>query len=612
MGVILEERVYGQIFFHTADTSHSYPAPVWIDRTAFVRSITAQRGVPEQVTGFTRAAVGSMTVELFSNTDSGYYPQGTGGIPIFGDYLTVGAYVKLSTADGVLWAGKVKELQREFIFDPELKVLTRLICVDWVAEAAQTVTTDNYYTITAGATLNAAVTDLDAYLGGASVLAAPTYTVSPDVSPTDDPLTVAQHLDDIANSVAGGRWYATNAVPTTMALPAAALAVRAGTSYSSTGLTFTDVAGAGLHYTDITVSYDTGNVVNNLAVTSNYLSGVDADGKHLYATHAAVATDAASAAAYGARADELSTRVYLTPSLFTGSSIPIVNSVSNPQLNNEVTGWTTLTANAQGVRTKPSVQVTPFDNEAGAGLYAFRTRVTTAVPSVTMGYAYKGEDLEVVAGYRYRFDLSAARGDLTSSLSQAQLQILWKDANQTVLSTSSSGNLSLGASARVWYRAGLLATAPAGAVFAELRWLFKRSDAANLAVGSHYWATAAAFYRVPLSGTPAADYFTGDTADTSTVVYGWVAEPHASNSAMYVNTLQPFADNIVDSLSTAVEVVRRLRWNAQEDISKLHLLQLDKTVTVVVDGVSATYLIIGLQLSVEFKRIMLEVSLKKV
>ena len=228
-----------------------------------------------------------------------------------------------------------------------------------------------------------------------------------------------------------------------------------------------------------------------------------------------------------------------------------------------------------------------------------------------MGYAYKGEDLEVTAGLKYRFDMSFASGDLSSALTQSQLQILWKDAHQVLLATSSSGNLALNVP-RTWVRGGLLATAPANAKFAELRWLFKRSDGANLTLGSHYWATAAMFYEIPSTGTPVANYFSGATPQTAANLFIWEGAPHASDSLMYDNELDDLATDILTANASTSVQVRSLRWNAAESLTSLDALNITKTIGVRYDGVTETYRIVGLNYEIDPERFMVDIQVKKV
>lgn len=591
MGVIQEDKIYGQVFLEVSTNGSS-----WTDVTADLITANGTRGQAEQREGLVSTEVGTLT---FSLADTAHT-------------FALGDFVRFRTTAGqYFWTGSISNVSKAYEFTPQEHVITTVTAVDWVAVAAGTQVNGAGVDVYAFAsswdtTINFLNSKLEPSADTRSLLA----TVLDDtkvIGFTDLVASAAEHLDVVCNSITAGRWFA-NKIPATDTLPPAGCLQLNYGAHASTGLTFTDVAGSGLHYTDVIVQQDSGAVVNYVELTNRCMIDLDANGRRIYADHVAVSADTASIAANGQNSAGVS-NIVATPSR-THPIFPDVNYVENPALRDSADMWQTGTfATFIATRRQTMAQATPF--AAYVGSHALMNKITVATASTTIQYlGIDNEGIPCGAGQTFRFECASLRyGSLTDTRSRAEL--LFFDEDGTVLQTS-SGNYTTLTTARAWYNNWVRGTAPAGTAYVRPRIFFNRSGAGNFTVGHKVFGDAFSMYEIAsTSDNNTMPWFDGDTADTIADIYVWRGERNASPSMRLENTVQTRADAIVAANNSNALQVRGLRWNSQEDMTKLALLDLDKTISVVFNGVTETYVITGLSFSVDYARLMVDISVQK-
>jgi hypothetical protein len=107
-------------------------------------------------------------------------------------------------------------------------------------------------------------------------------------------------------------------------------------------------------------------------------------------------------------------------------------------------------------------------------------------------------------------------------------------------------------------------------------------------------------------------YLDGDTAGTSTYLYGWTGGVGASPSYRVDNYVDDLATAILAKYSTTSMRVTRIRWNAQEDLTATPNLSVGKSISLVYNNTTTTYRIIGIDGKIDPERYMIDYYLRKV
>jgi len=622
---IIENPLYGQIQLKT--TAWSTPFS-WVDRTAdIVGGITYSEGGRLGTPGSSQVDVGTLNV-TFKNLAS---------VP------AVGHLVELSVPGAIydqVFTGYVQDVSQRVVFDQSVSyttpvTLTTIHCVDWVGYISQFQAlgvggshpttgvdeTDSYYQWDYRvAALNKIV---DSSYATKMIYASPGAGIGTlPLGDTDMEGTLASHLDLLAIST-GMAWRGSHTIPTNKTTGRTSLIDFFDLDgFESTGITFTDVVGTAgqLHYTEIDFENSTQNIANTIVANNRVRFNVTAsevtkiggfnEENYVIVNSTPVVgigvdsvqqkSDSTSITTYGIRQADIYTNIAL-PATTSGS----FNLVTNPSMEYDDTGWSG-SSSAVTRRRKPTEEAAPFS--AAHGLWAMKTRIKTAVlapPIVFSGGESDG--IPVVAGNTYYLYAKAARGtDASRTDSRARSRVAWYNADETVISTVYSSQVSLTTSG-VWYdcnTSGLVA--PAGAVRATVAIEFNRSGGANFTVGDSYWADAFKFGR----STDA--YFDGDTAWTSTNGYIWTGGVGASMSYKINNGVDNVASQTLTQYSTTSNRVYRIRWNAQEDLEQVGYLMVGNTISVKFGATTNTYRIVGIDGTVDAERFMIDYYLAKV
>jgi len=618
---IIEQPLYGEVLIETSPWATPF---VWTDRTAdlvagFNYSIGGRVGQP----GSSQVDVGTLNA-TFKNLAS---------VP------AVGALVRISFSKfaGYAFVGYVQDVSQRIVFDNSVSyntpvTLTTLNCVDWVGYLSQftlngiggnesnggAVNTASYYTL--NKRVFAINTALDSS-GAATFVQLAGTTPSLPLGDTDLIGSVSEHLDLAAQSVLA-YWYPQQIIPTNTTTGRDNLVViRGNSSLVSSGKTFTDLAGSAgqLHYTEIDLENSSQNIANTIVVQNrsrfyvpdvevtriggfneeNFLTVNDVNVLGVGVDTDWVESDSASITTYGVRRSTIQTNGGLI------SDIPgSFNSIINPSMEYSDDGYTRNNTNCVVRRREPLLDANPF--AAYNGRWAMRSRQTVASPTARILFSGgEADGIPVVGGTTYYFKAYGARGTISQTNMRARLDIRWYDDEEAIISTTSSANTSL-TTANTWYLVSGSAAAPANAVRASMEILFERSSGANIARGDRLWADAFMFSKTGLT------YFDGDTPWTSSYGYFWTGGVGASPSYVIQNYLDSVGTNFLSSYSTTSIRATRIRWNAQEDLSAIPTLSVGKTISLIYDGTTTTYRIVGIDGNVGPERYMIDYYLQKV
>lgn len=618
---IIEQPLYGTVTLQTSAWNFPF---TWVDRTStVVGSIVYSEGGRVGVPGSPQVDVGTLNATL----------KNASTVPVVGDL------VKLECDSEWVFTGYVQDVSQRVVFDNSVSyttpiTLTTIHCVDWVGYISQ------FQAVGAGGshpTTGVSETDstyqwdyrvkaLNQIFGttiGTGVITTNKTASSVDMGDTDLVGSIAQHLD-LVTSTTDTIWYANHMIPLNKTTGRDyLLSIESIGGVSSSGYTFTDSAGTAgqLHYVEIDFENSTQNVANTIVANNRVrfhvpdvevtkiggfneenfvvVNGSNVVGIGLDTTQQK--SDATSITTYGNRQTEITCNVAVA-SASSGS----FNLVSNPSMEYDDTGWSGSSLCVTR-RRKPSLEATPF--AAAHGEWAMRTRIKTATPTPPIVFSGGESDgIPVVAGSTYYLYTKAARGTNASRTdTRARARIQWINDDETVISTSYGSQVNI-TTAGVWYdvnTAGVVA--PANAVRATVAVEFNRSGGtANFTVGDTYWADAFKF------GKTTDTYFDGDSAWDATYGYLWTGGVGASPSYKVLNSIDDVADNTLTRYSTTSMRASRIRWNAQEDTTAVFLLAVGKTISLVYNGTTTTYRIIGIDGNVSPDRYMVDYYLAKV
>jgi hypothetical protein len=615
---IREKFLYGLVKIETSPWATPF---VWTDRTAdlvagFNYSIGGRVGTP----GSSQVDVGTLNA-TFKNLSS---------VP------NVGALVRISITGSSDYAfvGYVQDVSQRIVFDQSVSLttpitLTTLYCADWVGYMSQfnlegiggnasnggAARTDSSYPV--GDRVFAINTALDA-TGATAFIELVGGSIPPQsFGDTDLVATVTDHLDLISKTV-DVFWYPAPVIPTnTTTGRDSLLLVRSNTSNIASGKTFTDVAGSAgqLHYTEIDFENSSQEVANviivqnrcrmyipNLEVTKiggfneeNYLVvngqnvvgvGVDKEWSE---------TDSTSIVTYGQRRSEFQTNT----AIVTNN----VNLISNPSVEYSDDGYTGSAANRVR-RRRPENEPTPFT--AYDGQWAMRSRSISASSAVSINFSGGESDgIPVIAGQGYWFKPYALRFTGSSTNMRALARINWFDDDENQISQSAGSNVGL-ITANEWYPLTVSATAPANATRATVSIVYSRTSGANIPTGDCVWADG---LFLSLTNT---DYFDGDTPWTSAWGYVWTGGVGASPSYKFGNKIDENALRLLTKYSTSSLGAKKIRWNAQEDLTAIPALRVGYTIQLVYKGSTTTYRIVGIDGNIDPSRYMIDYYLEKV
>jgi hypothetical protein len=621
---IIEQPLYGEMLIETSPWATPF---VWTDRTAsLVAGFNYSQGGRVGAPGSSQVDVGTLNATF----------KDLASVPAVGSLVRI----SFSKFAGYAFVGYVQDVSQRVVFDDSVSyttpiTLTTLHCIDWVGYVSQfqlvgvgganfttgVNETDSYYTWPDRvAAINKAV---DATYATKIVNAVYTGTLQ-NMGDTDVVANLSNHLD-LISSTAQTYWYPRNVLPTNITTGRTSLVeIRTGTSLVSSGKTFTDVIGTAgqLHYTEIDIENSSQNVANTVVINNrsrldltnrdvtkiggfneaNYLIINNQNVIGVGLDRAEKATDAASITTYGNRQTEIETNV--------GFQYTNANLIINPSAEYSDDGYGGIGA-TRVRRRKPSEEPTPFT--AYNGEWAIRSYQAASATTAQIKFSGGESDGIPVTSSPglifYKFQCYVARGTPSRADARTQLQIIWLNDDETVISTFTGGLVNL-TTAQTWYRVDAGVVAPAGATRATVNIVIGRSGGGNQPVGDRYWADALYFNQTSFVG--ATPYFDGDTPWTSTTGFFWSGGVGASSSLAVTNELDTVSTTLLSQYSTTSLRVSRIRWNAQEDLASIPALSVGKTISLVYKGITTTYRIIGIDGNVDPERYMIDYYLVKV
>jgi endonuclease YncB( thermonuclease family) len=139
-------------------------------------------------------------------------------------------------------------------------------------------------------------------------------------------------------------------------------------------------------------------------------------------------------------------------------------------------------------------------------------------------------------------------------------------------------------------------------------YVFSRSGGGNIPNGNKFFLDAVMMEK----GTSVSDYFDGDTIATTNNSFGWTGGVGESPSIKSNNLVDNLASSTLSRYSTTSIRATRIRWNAQENLTAIPSLSVGKTISLIYDGTTTTYRIVGIDGNVGPERYMIDYYLQKV
>jgi hypothetical protein len=384
--------------------------------------------------------------------------------------------------------------------------------------------------------------------------------------------------------------------------------------YSLPLATFSDVTGTGnLYYTDISTSFDTSTVINQVTLNNEGVRPVTA-GAVLQDSYQTTWTenDTVSIGDWGARRYDLQTNLwtplvdynlvydgalaYSADKYITG--ILSAMTTTRQLLSNMVTGATGfLTAGT----TQPVSTLGSF-----VGRLVMNSH-SSVIPAAYCGDIYNTQNypgVPVVAGTQYTASvyMRAGVGRATSLTGRATIR--WYNESGAAISDSAGTTVSIADNA--WNRRTVTATAPAGAVGAVVFAWFLYGGANN--TGFRYYTTGA---QLEL-GAAASTWVSGDTPDDSTLLYEWQGQPGDSSTIVYSNTIDTRALEILSDFSTPTVTVNSLTYNTAQAPTTAAQIDVGSLVVVTFKATTTTYRVTGISHDINPERWMSTLQLAKV
>lgn len=617
---IIEQPLYGQIQLETASWASSF---TWVDRTADLAG------------GFNYAEGGRVSPPGISDVQAGILNatfKNAATVPAIGDAVRL----RRNGTSEYFFTGFVQDVSQRIVFDDSVSLvtpitLTTIYCSDWVGYIGQfqaigaggvqsdgTILTSSYYAWPARIeALNKAIdatmaTDLITYTG--------TGTTLVQMGDTDVVGTLAEHLDLVTRTVLPTYWYGTHNLPTDNTTGRDSLVAITQNTPTASGYTFRDDLGAGsnqLHYVEIDFENSTQNVANSIVINNRTrldvtalevtkLGGFNEQNFLVVGNENAVGvgvnitekkTDATSITTYGIRQASFDSNVGLSNGL-------AFNLCANPSVEYSDEGYVSGTSNSVIRRRKPADEPTPFT--AYHGEWVMRVKVKATAGKVTAFFqGGESDGTPVLPSQTYYLKAFALRGSSSQTNSVSNVEIRWIDENENEISRTTGSQIAL-PTANQWYEITVTGTAPSTAVRANLLVDFRRSSGANLQTTDRLYFDAMSFSRTNTT------FYDGDFAPTVDNVYGWTGGVSDSMSFRSPNTIDELADQFLAAYSTTSMRAARIRWNAQEDLTAVSSLTVGKSISLVYDGTTTTYRIIGIDGNVEPDRYMIDYYLVKV
>jgi len=617
---IIEDPLYGQMTLETSAWASTF---TWVDRTAdLVAGVNYSIGGRVGTPGQSQVDVGTLNA-TFKNLATA---------PLVGDLVRLR---RTGTTD-YAFIGYVQDVSQQVVFDNFVSlntpvVLTTINCLDWVGYISQfqvvgvgglAVTTyakETYYAYQSRArALNNVVDATNA----TQLIAFDSTAASSVVGDTDFVGTISDHLDLLA-ATDNLFWFPTLTLPTNKTTGRTSLIqIRPLSLAPSSGYTFTDVAGSAgqLHYTEIDFESSSQNVANTIVI-NNHSVITDTNDKEVTKRGGAnvpnynivngvevvsvpydtnwQATDATSITTYGNRATEINTNL--------AGIVQDLNLIGNPSLEYSDEGYTTQQQRI--ARRKPIDNSTSFSPYHGEWALRFRIAASATTPEIR----YTGSEADgvpVVPGVAYQFQAAGARGAPNRADVRGRAFIRWTDEAGSTISTAFSAQTTFGSTPYVWQVMSLTSTAPATAERATLGIEFNRSGGGNFSAGDQFWGDG--FLMRKSSSATAVTYFDGDNASDTSFQYIWTGELGLSPTFKVTNNLDNIAATYLSRYSTTSNRVTRIRWNAQEDLTKVSLLRVGRLVDIIYDGTTTQHRIVGVDGNISPDRYMIDYYLEKV
>jgi hypothetical protein len=376
--------------------------------------------------------------------------------------------------------------------------------------------------------------------------------------------------------------------------------------------TFSDVTGTGnLYYTDISTSFDTSTVINEVTLNNAGVRNVSYESVNTEGyTTTWTDSDATSIDDWGARKYDLQTNLWtqqlklnVVPNphfAYNSDNIASPNSSTSftrALLSDMATGATRfITAGA----TQP---VDTIGNYIGV--------ITCSALKTTLALIHSGNEQQE-GGYgafpvrpstQYTGS-SYVRGGVGQASMNANVQIRWFDVDGKTISTVSGTVTTLTSTG--WGRRTVTATSPANAYSANLIVQFGFTGANN--TGNRYFATGS---QMEL-GASATTWFSGDTPDDTTYFYEWEGDPGSSRSIIYENTIDTRATEILNTFSTPTVLVNSLTYNTAQAPTTAAQIDVGSLVVVTFKGTTTTYRVTGISHDINPERWMSTLQLAKV
>ena len=610
---IIEQPLFGQIQLETAAWSTPF---TWVDRTADVVSgINYSEGGRLGTPGSSVVDPGNLNA-TFKNLVS---------IP------TVGGLVRLRRfgTTEYFFTGYIVDVSQRVVFDESVSfttpvVLTSIQCSDWVGYLAQfqavgaggftaagvNISTSNYSLTSRVRALNRVIDP-----SGATTLISGSFG-NIDLGDTDFVGTLSEHLDLLTATDSSVFWSGQHKLPTNKTTGRTGL-VEVSDSPITKSDTFTDAVGSvgDLHYTEIDFENSSKNVANEIVINNrsrlhvalpevtkvggfnleNYVVVNNTQVAGIPIDTTENASSSTSISTYGVRQAVFETNASV-------SSGTTYNLFVNPSAEYSDDGFSGG-AGFRVRRRKPSEDVNPF--AAFDGQWAMRCQVVSALSQVSINFSGGESDgIPVVGGVTYYFFSRAARGTVSRTDIRSSQQINWFDVEENLISVSATGTTNL-TNANTWYLNGQGATAPANAVRATVGVNFTRPSG-TIPRFDRLWADGFSFSR------DNTNYYHGDTPSSSIHIRGWTGGVGSSPSFQTANVVDEIATNALSLYSTTDMRATRIRWNAQENLEKVHNLYVNMTISVVYKGTETEYRIIGIDGNIDPERYMIDYYLQKV
>jgi hypothetical protein len=614
---IIEEPMYGLMTFETAPTS----TLTWVDRTAnIIGTMSYDEGGRRSMPGANTVDVGTLNVS-FKNLAS---------VPNVGEYVRL----RRTGTSQYVFTGFIQDVSQRIVFDSSVSyttpiTITSLFCVDWVAIASAwqvagvggrnpvyALTTSQYNESSRIRALNYSF-DSSSATEIIKVTAEDGAFGSTNLEDTPVVASMAEHLDLMCRST-GAVWFASHTLPTNNTTGRDQL-IRlnaAGSSGVSSSKTFTDVAGSAgqLHYTEIDFESSSQNISNVVVLNNSSLVRiVDSDVSILGGANKSNfifvdlntprlgllpdttwrVEDATSITNFGQRFSNFETNLSSPVAFTTISSVNYYfqNLVSNPSAEYSDTGYSGSGA-IRVRRRKPADEASPFT--AYNGEWSIRARQISASTTGVITYSGGESDgIPVTAGRTYRVSGFGLRGTTSRTDLRAQIIIRWFDGDENLISQATGSNVAL-TTANTWFDLQHFATAPANTQRATFLISFNRSGGGNISAGDLYYLDAFSMHRTTATNTFGYIYFDGDSVKTGNDITIWTGQVGLSPSMLLTNNLRSRAEALVAAYSTTSIGATRIRWNAQEDLTAVSSISVGKTISIVYNGTTTTYRVIGI------------------